>query len=121
MAAVVLAVAKRPHAVFPRLAPGDACEPDQDPGQLDRPIPLSATLEHVIATHVVMDARGDTRHACRDQIAFGGMQIAARGIAAQRPCGLAMGFPGRQSEGYLEQGRDGVEVERTRRGNDTAA
>src|SRR5450631_2016434 len=59
--------------------------------------------------------------APRHQIAFGGMEIAARGIAALRPRGFAVGFPGRQPERHLEQSRDRIEVERMRRWHPAAA
>jgi hypothetical protein len=114
VATVVLAVAKRPHAVLPGFAPGDAREPDEESGQLDRLVPFAATLERVIAAHIVMDPSRDARHVPRHEVALGGVEIAARGIAAQRPRSPAMGLPGRQPERHLEQGRDRIEVDRVR-------
>jgi hypothetical protein len=75
----------------------------------------------MVAAHVVMHAGRDARHAARYQVALGGMEVAARGIAAQRPGVLAIGLPCRQPERELEQGRDRIEAERMRGGQPAAA
>ena len=121
VAAVVLAVAKRAHAIFPGFAPGYAREPNCHPVKLDRLVPSPATLERVVAAHVVIDARRKARHGAGHEIALGRMQVAARGIAAQRPGSIAVGFPSRNAQRQLEQNRDRFEAESLRRRQRAAA
>jgi len=107
MAAIVLAVAKGAHAVLPRLAPVDAGQGQQDaagPRQRCRSAPFQA----MPVRPVVMDAGRQSRQFRADQVALGGVQVAAGRIAAQGPAGRAIALPRRQAEGQLQQMRNAV-------------
>ena len=108
VAAVVLAVAERAHAVLPRFAPVDRGETD-DHAMLDprrRAVPARALLERVVTADVVIDPAVEARQVGGDDVAFGRMQVAARGVAAQGPRAAVEGLPGRDRKRELEQYSD---------------
>ncbi len=115
VAAVVLAVAEGAHAVFPCLAPVDRAQPEQHPGRAGRPVQRRAPLQAVFQAQVVMHAGIQAGQRGRQQIALGRMQVAAGGIAAQRPARGTVLLPGGQAERQFEQRPDAVAVERHRR------
>ena len=117
MPAIVLAVAPRPHSVFPCLAPVDRAQAQHDAAILEggRPawmVERGPSFQRVIAAHVVIDARRQSGKIRAQQIAFRGMQIAAGRIATQRPTIAAERFPGRQAKRELEQDRNAANIER---------
>ena len=125
MPAIVLAVAPRPHSVFPCLAPVDRAQAQHDAAVLEsgrpaRMVERGPSFQRVIAAHVVIDARRQSGKIRAQQIAFRGMQIAAGRIATQRPTIAAERFPGRQTKRELEQDRNAANVE-GERGRQVAA
>ena len=103
VAAVMLAVAPRAHAVLPRFAPVNRTDAKQNSlaGKNIRPpriIDRCSLFEQVIPAQVVIDPGGQARQVRAQQIALGRMQIAAGRVAAQCPAVGAIGFPRRQPE-----------------------
>src|SRR5262245_38705018 len=112
MAGIVLAVAERPLAVLPGLAPPDRGERNEKPvasggkgGPLSAIEPRSA-LEPVLARRIVI-------HVAQPQeIRLGRMQVTARRVDAQRPARLAVLLPCRESHGAAQKLGDRGLVER---------
>src|SRR5688572_25292414 len=125
MARVVLAVAEGALAVLPRLAPVDGGESDEERARgqaaCEKRIELGwavgAALERVAARRVMEKSRrfAQLRNAIDEEIALGGMQVAARRIHAQRPARAARLLPRRERERVLEKARQRVQVERRAR------
>src|SRR5579885_2160496 len=63
---------------------------------------------------VVVDAGGQARPLGEHGIRFGRVQVAAGGVAPQRPALPLVLLPGGQAEGELDQEGDAIEVERPR-------
>src|ERR1700687_600690 len=125
MPAVVLAVAPRAHSVLPGLAPINGAKADQDAAARKCLVPLrvverGALLENMIAALIVVQTRGEARKLWAEKVAFRGVQIAARRIAAQRPALGAIRFPRRKAERELKQDRDRFEFESACRGQSAA-
>ena len=124
MAGVVLAVAKGPLAILPRLPPVDRrqAQPEKTPPAkplLARPRALlherTALFQTMVAADIVIDAGLKVRQRRQDDIALGGMQVAAAGIAAQGPAVAFEFLPGGQAEGQFEESGNALEVQRPRR------
>ena len=121
VAHVVLAVAEGPLAVLPRLAPVDGGEADQEgaggqqPRQRGRGGRRPTVLEDVVAAQVVVQARGDAVRLGDEQVALGRVEVAARGVGAQRPPGAAVLLPRGEAERQLEEGPERRPAERARR------
>jgi hypothetical protein len=102
VADVELHIAEGPLAILPGLPPGDAGEADEQ--HRIAPQPQGATLfQQVILGGVMVDPVRQPRDAGGDYIALGGVQVAAGGIAAQRPAAALVLLPGRQPQGALQQ------------------
>ena len=121
VAHVVLAVAEGPLAVLPRLAPVDGSEaehedaPGQQPRQRGPGGGRPPLLEDVVAAQVVVHARGDAIGLGDEQVALGRVEVAARGVGAQRPPGAAVLLPRGEAERQLEEGPERRPAERARR------
>src|ERR1051326_8595865 len=106
MTEIVLAVAECAFAVFPRLAPVNRREHDEPWGPVGTGraapplrIDAAALLECVSIGGVVIDARcRNTGHRVADDVRFGGMKIAARGVDAQGPARSAELLPCRKTK-----------------------
>ena len=74
-------------------------------------------LQAVLFRRVVVECgrRSEVRDRADQQVAFRGMQVAARGITAQRPLGFARLLPRCDREGILEKVRDALQRDRRRR------
>ena len=128
VADVVLAVAIRALAVFPRLAPVDRGQADEDRVRRQtggQRLPHvegegRAHLQRMLARRVVRDHRrlGQPRHRPADQIPLGGVQVAAGWVDAQRPPLASVLFPGGKRQAVKEESRDAGEIRR--RGRDEA-
>src|SRR5438045_1870287 len=101
MATIVLAIAPRAHAVLPRFAPIDRAHADEETARAPRA--GRALLERLVAAHLGVRPGRQSRHRGAEKIRLGRMQVAARGIAAQRPAVSAVRFPRREPEGELEE------------------
>ena len=110
---VVLAVAERALAVLPGLAPVNRRQRREE-AALRQPVqPPPARLPRrarIVLRARARPARSDTRRAAApatpgptDDVALGGMQIAARRIDAKRPARRARLLPGRQAEAVAEE------------------
>ena len=121
VAHVVLAVAEGPLAVLPGLAPVDGGEADQEstggqhPRQRARGGRSPTVLEDVVAAQVMVQARGDAIGLGDEQVALGRVEVAARGVGAQRPPGAAVLLPRGEAERELEEGPERRPAERARR------
>src|SRR5205823_9049121 len=71
----------------------------------------AAPLQAVVPADVVVDAGIQARHLWKDCIAFRGVKVAARRVAAQGPATTLVLLPGRQSQGQLEQHRHAVPLQ----------
>ena len=123
VAHVVLAVPEGPLAVLPRLAPVDRGEADhegtggQQPrqrgraGRRGRPPPL----DDVVATQVVVKARGDAVGLGDEHVALGRVEVPARGVRPQRPPRPAVLLPGGEAERQLQEGPERGSVDGPRR------
>ncbi len=93
VADVVVAVAKRAFAVFPGLPPENAGQPRQKPfaaEMRDRRPPklagqLGAAFQSVLQRRVMVDAGATPLNVRQYQVGFGGVQVAAGWVHAQRP------------------------------------
>ncbi len=107
MAGIGLAVAPGARAVFPGLAPVDAAQPDQQiAAECGRPGGVrgdrGASFQAVVVTLIVIHASRDTRQFGAHQVGLGGVQVAARRVAAQRPAAGSLHFPGGQAQREFE-------------------
>ena len=109
---IELAIAKSAFTVFPGFAPHDAGETDQQPGRLDRGRAQGTALERVVLRVVVMQAVGNAGQSGAQDIGFKWMQVAGRGIAAQRPAIRPITLPGREPEGKFQQRGETGEIRR---------
>ena len=110
---VVLAVAKRAFAVFPRFPPMDGTQPHEEglrgiglQEAFDRPgRTLPPVLQAVFFGCIVIKPRlqRKTGDFPDQQIALRGMQIAAGRIAPQRPAVSPVFFPRRNGEAVFEE------------------
>ena len=110
VSAIVLAIAPRAHAVLPRLAPMDRAHADEQAAL--RPGQRRALLERMVAAHVVVEPARQTRHRRAEQVRLRRMQVAARGIAPQRPAIGAERLPRREPERQLEEGGYASQLDR---------
>src|SRR5438105_8223571 len=78
---------------------------------------LCSQLKRMFFGRIVVETgeRGKARHLVNEQIAFGGMEVAARWIASERPADLAGLLPGRNSQGILKEARQGANGDRSAR------
>src|SRR5213594_2671853 len=104
MSEIVLAVPERALAVFPRLAPMDGRQHDDecrsDAGEIPGvAIECRAAFNHVPVGCVVPDpGRLAEGFVWRHDVRLGGMQVAARRVDTQRPAGALEYFPRRESQ-----------------------
>jgi hypothetical protein len=64
----------------------------------------------VIAADIVIDAGFEVQQCRQDGVAFGGVQIAAAGVAAKGPTIAVELLPSGQSEGQLKESGDARQV-----------
>src|SRR5437660_136302 len=120
---VVLAVAEGALAVFPRFAPMHRRESHQKclgreaAHQVLIPLrrPFGPALERVLARRVMEKARRAELRQRDEHIAFGRMEVSARGIGAQRPAHAARLLPGGERKRVFEQPRKHAQRRRHRR------
>ncbi len=111
---VVLTVAERTLAVFPRFSPMDGRQSDQPAVRLHpgvspcRRIECAAPLETMAIGRVVIDAGriAEPGRFTNDDVRFGRMEIPARRIDPQRPARGAKLLPRREAEGVAKNGAD---------------
>src|ERR1700704_542157 len=88
MSHVVQAVTVRPVAVFPCLPPRNTGQYEYDPRRDSGPahveFPSRALLSHVRRGTIVVQAVPPVSEAAGDEVKFGRMEIAGRGIHPQR-------------------------------------
>jgi len=118
----MLTVAKGPLAVLPRLPPMDGRKGDKEgagwkfshqriDGRLRQ---LRPQLQRVLLGRIVIDTR-QRRQFCdfvNQQIAFGGMQVAARRVGSKRPAQLTGLLPRRNGQCVFEKARQRSEGDR---------
>ena len=113
---IELAITKSALAIFPRFAPGNGAESQEKAagrqtarGWIDRPL-----LQHMRQWRIMIE-RGlvaDAAERVEDEIGLGRMQIAARGIVAQRPRRSLEALPGADAEGKLQKQAKRFKVEK---------
>lgn len=122
VADVVVAVAEGALAVLPGLAPEDGREGQEEGGGAavweEGSGEVGAEVEGVVLGRVVGEERGggDGRDGRREDVGFGGVEVAAAGIDAEGPGGEGSGLPGGEGEGVVEEAGEGSGVEWSRGG-----
>src|SRR5262249_1686241 len=107
---IVLAVAERALAVLPGLAPVNRGERDEprrrvaDGVRPDGRVERAAVLQRMTIGRVVPDTAAGG--AAADHVRFGGMQVAAGRIDAERPARAAELLPRRQAERMAQHAAD---------------
>ena len=76
---------------------------------------VEALLEDVVAAQVVVETRREAIGLGDEEVALGGVEVAARGVGAERPAAAAVLLPRRDPERELEEGPHRRPVERARR------
>jgi hypothetical protein len=87
---IVLAVAERPLAVLPGLAPVDGGEAEQKATAWKESTEAGdarrrrgqASLEDMVAAQVVIDPRRQIPNAAEEGVALGGVEVTARGVGS---------------------------------------
>ena len=103
VAEIELAIAEGALAIFPGLAPVDRGQADPQARGSGGARVGAAALQRVVAAGIVAKSVGEAVKIFAQDIGFGGVQVAARRIAAQRPAVGAVTFPRRQAEGEMQQ------------------
>lgn len=125
VAEVMLAVAIGSLTVFPGLAPGHAGQCQEATAGRQAVIQQRSQRRRQFAAHLqgmlVGTVVGEQRRrlqgtAGKQQVGFGGMQVAARRIDPQRPASAAGLLPGRQRQSVVEHLREAAAIEPRGRG-----
>jgi hypothetical protein len=104
---VVLAVAERPFAIFPRFAPVDRRQAHQKAVSITPIGRPGARIERAPLLQPMLARRVMRHMAVANEVRLRWMEIAARGIDAQRPSSASRLLPGRQPHGAAKQFADG--------------
>ena len=120
MAGVELTITKGALAVFPGLPPRNGAERQQEAAGRKQigALETGAGLQRVIKRRVMIKRRRVSAHIARSQKhpGFRRMQIAARGIVAQRPGRSLDALPGAEAEREFEKQTQSVAIELRRDG-----
>ena len=115
MAGVELTITKGALAIFPGLPPRNGAEREQKAARRKqiRVLETGAGLQRVIERRVMIERRRLSAHIARSQNhpGFRRMQIAARGIVAQRPGRSLDALPGAEAEREFEKQSQSVAIE----------
>ena len=116
---VVLAVAKGPFTVFPRLAPDDGSQPDVESGRVGFGVlrPARPLFQGVMQRRVVIDT-GATRQPFeggQDGVGFRRMQVAAGRVHPQIPTRSSNLLSCGKTQGQFKEQTQRAERERSRR------
>ena len=111
VAEIELAIAEGALAIFPRFTPVDRGQPDPQarPDLRTGSIVASPLFERVVAGQIMIEPVVEPFESLGQDIGFGGMKVAARRVAAQRPAIRTELLPGGEAHREMQQGADGFE------------